>query len=363
MLSACSGDNVTTTPTPASIVVSSPSSATTAGGTIQFTATVKDANGNTLMRTPTWSVTHGGGTINASGLFTAGDSVGTFTNTVVASLGAVSSTGATVTVTSASGALTSIQITPDTTTVPNGGTHQYVVTGRDANNNVVPIVPAPTWSVVAGGGTIDQNGLFTAGTAAGTFVNTLHVASGALFSSISVTVAPGALTTIAVTPSTATLAIGATQQYMAVGHDAHTNVVAITPTWSVAASGGTIDSGTGLFTAGTVAGTFTNSVTATSGAISGTATVTVSPGPVSNLTIAPTSATIAVSTTQQFVVTATDAHGNVVAITPSWTVVAGGGTINSTGLFTAGTTPGTYTNTVVATSGSLAVVATVTVTP
>jgi hypothetical protein len=45
------------------------------------------------------------------------------------------------------------------------------------------------------------------------------------------------------------------------------------------ASGGTIGAGSGLFTAGTVDGTFTNTVQATSGAISGYSTVVVNPLP------------------------------------------------------------------------------------
>ena len=58
------------------------------------------------------------------------------------------------------------------------------------------------------------------------------------------------------------------------GKDAGGNVVPLTPVWSVAQGGGTTSSG-GLFTAGGSSGTFANSVTATSGAISGNATVTV----------------------------------------------------------------------------------------
>jgi hypothetical protein len=160
------------------------------------------------------------------------------------------------------------------------------------------------------------------------------------------------------------LSAGGTQAYTAVGHDAGNNVVAITPAWTIVAGGGTIVSGTGVFTAGTVAGTFTNTVTATSGAISGTATVTVVPGALANLTITPASKSLAVNATQQFTVVGTDANNNVVpVVSPTWSVFAGGGTIDaSTGLFTAGTVTGTFTHTVVVTVGSLAQVATVTVT-
>jgi len=85
----------------------------------------------------------------------------------------------------------------------------------------------------------------------------------------------GALATITVTPNPVVLAIGGTQQFVATGADASGNVIPITPTWSVVAGGGTITAGSGLFTAGMVSGTFLNTVKATSGTISGTATVVI----------------------------------------------------------------------------------------
>jgi hypothetical protein len=449
VLTACGGsDKVTAPPTPASITISAPSGQTAVGETLQFTATVKDASGNTIDIAPTWSVLHGGGTINSHGVFTAGDSAATFANTVVATSGSVSSSGSTVTVlagplavvnvtpatialapgatqqfvaagadshgnavaitdrvwavvaaggtidtsglftagatagafantvTATSGAISgtasvtvgggpvaSIEITLDTTTLGIGGTHQYIVTGRDANNNIVPVVPAPVWSVVAGGGTIDAStGLFTAGTVAGTFPNTIHVVSGTFSASTTVTVAAGEVATILVTPDAPSLTAGAVQQFSAIGKDSHDNVVTITPTWSVAAGGGAIDQN-GLFTAGTTAGTFTNTVTATSGSISGTASVTISGGTVTSMTLTPSTATLDIGATQQYTVVAKDVNNNVVSVTPTWSVAAGGGTIDNAGLFTAGTVAGTFTNTVTATSGAVSATATVVVSP
>ena len=83
---------ITVTPNPATVI---------AGQTQQFTATGQDQNGNPITVTPTWSVVNGGGSINASGLFTAGLLTGTFNNTVQATSGAVSG-NATVIVTSSS---------------------------------------------------------------------------------------------------------------------------------------------------------------------------------------------------------------------------------------------------------------------
>jgi hypothetical protein len=162
---------------------------------------------------------------------------------------------------------------------------------------------------------------------------------------------PAALASIAVTQN-ATVAASSTLQMQAVGYDANGGVVSISPTWSIAASGGTISS-TGLFSAGTVAGLFANTVVASVGSISGRASVTVTAGPLASITLDPTQLTLAVNTTRQFVAAGKDAGGNVVQFTPVWSVVNGGGTITSTGLFTSGAVSGTFSNTIRATSGNV----------
>ncbi len=172
--------------------------------------------------------------------------------------------------------------------------------------------------------------------------------------------APQVLASITVTANPASLLINGTQQFVAVGHDASNNVMTISPVWSVVAAGGTISS-TGLFTAGTTAGTFTNTVRATSGTISGTATVAVAAGALATITLTPAPVVLPPNAPQQFIAVGRDASNNVIVITPVWSVVANGGTISGGGLFTSGATPGTYTNTVRATSGTILGSATVNV--
>src|ERR1019366_211325 len=116
------------------------------------------------------------------------------------------------------------------------------------------------------------------------------------------------------------------------------NVVSITPTWAVVASGGTI-SASGLFTAGAVPGTFTNTVQATSGGIAGAATVTVTSGLLASIAVSPNPANLGIGGTQQFTAVGKDASGNVTPMAATWSVTnSAAGTINSaSGLFTAGT--------------------------
>jgi hypothetical protein len=343
----------------ATLTVTPPTQTVQVTQTVQFTAAGTRAGlPVTNLQGEVWSVS-GGGTISDTGVFTAGTTPGTSTITVTC--GGRTST-ATVTVTA--GPLATIVVTPNPATLQIGATQQFTAVGRDAQGNVVAITPA--WTVTNGGGTIGATtGLFTAGTALGTFANTVRATSGSIFGTATVVVTPGPLATITVTPNPVTLQTGATQQFTAVGRDAAGNVVAITPVWSVVAGGGTINAGTGLFTAGNTAGSFTSTVVATSGALSGNATVNVvaAPGALATITVTPNPASLQTGATQQFTAVGRDAANNVVPITPVWSVTNGGGTINSgSGLFTAGNTTGTFSNTVRATSGSIFGTATVTVT-
>jgi hypothetical protein len=332
-----------------------------ANGSQQFSATGTDFAGAHVAVTPTWSVVAGGGTISSSGMFTAGTAPGTFTSTVKATSGKLSST-ATVIVTV--GPLASLTITPSPASMVIGAAQQFTAVGRDASGNVVAITPS--WAVVAGGGTIDPaSGMFTAGGTSGVYTNTVRASVGTLSAVATVTVTNGPLASITVTPNPSSMQAGSTQRFTAVGRDAGGNVIAIAPTWSIANGGGTIAAATGDFTAGGAAGTFANTVRATSGAISGSATVTVTPMPLAlaSMTVTPNPASVPTGRTQQFSANGRDGNGNAFAISPTWSVVNGGGSIDpNTGVFTAGNTPGTYASTVRATSGAVSAFATVTVT-
>ncbi|MEX2048185.1 MAG: ice-binding family protein [Gemmatimonadota bacterium] len=76
-------------------------------------------------------------------------------------------------------ALAAIVVTPNPGGAIFSGTVQFTAEGRDQNDASTAISPLPTWSVVAGGGSIDSStGLFTAGTTPGTFANTVRATSG-----------------------------------------------------------------------------------------------------------------------------------------------------------------------------------------
>jgi len=171
------------------------------------------------------------------------------------------------------------------------------------------------------------------------------------------------LASILVSPDTS-VAAHSSQQFRAEGRDARGDPFAITPAWSVVANGGTINDA-GLFTAGPTTGLFLNTVKATDGNISGSATVKVTAPPPVLATIAITPAgpdSLLATTTRQYLAQGKDSAGLTFLFSPAWSVAAGGGTITPAGLFTAGTVPGVYTNTIKASSGDVAGYTTVTVT-
>ena len=164
---------------------------------------------------------------------------------------------------------------------------------------------------------------------------------------------PRRITSVVISPATPqSVAVGGTVQFSVVLTENNGDIVTkATPTWSVT-GGGTITQ-TGLFTAGSTPGTSTVSVTCSGITVS--TTVTVTAGPLFRIAVLPQTVTLNPGGTQLFTASGFDANNNPVAITPVWTVRSpNDGSINaSTGLFTAGPTPGSYPNTVRATAGGL----------
>lgn len=91
------------------------------------------------------------------------------------------------------------------------------------------------------------------------------------------TLPAGPITTVAVTPATASIAVGASQQFSAQGYDANGTPVSSTYAWSTSNAGVATVSGSGLAT-GVAAGSATITATASNGvAGSGALTVTTAP--------------------------------------------------------------------------------------
>ena len=303
---------VVATGAPAVNVTVTPATATVQpGGQQTFAATVTGSS-NTAV---TWTAT--GGTISVTGIYTAGATAGNFIVTATSAADPTKSATATVTVQPVQ-----VSVSPASATLQPGQTQQFTATVTGTSNTAV------TWT--ATGGTITAAGLYTAGTAAGTFqVTATSVADTTKTSSASVVIKP--VVSVSLSPLTATLQPGQTQQFTATVAGSSNTAV----TWT--ATGGTISSG-GLFTAGSTAGS-NFAVTATSVADStkaASAQVTVQPPQTVQVSVSPTSVTLQPGMTQQFTATVTGSSNTAV----TWT--ATGGTISSSGLYTAGQSTGSF---------------------
>jgi hypothetical protein len=227
--------------------------------------------------------------------------------------------------TSAPPVLTTITVSPSSASVQTGGTKQFTATGLDQFGNPMSPQPAFTWSV-SGGGSINSSGLFTAGsTAGGPF--TVTASSGSVNGTASVTVtAPPVLTTITVSPSSASVPTGGTKQFTATGFDQFGTPTSPQPTFTWSVSGGGTISASGLFTAGgTAGGPFT--VTAASGSVAGTASVTVTSVPPDfSLSVSPTSRSVRQGNATSYAVTITPSNGFSGAVTLSVTGQPSGST-------------------------------------
>ncbi len=277
-----------------SIVVSPSSAGVSLNGMQQFTAIGKDQNGNAVSPQPsfTWSVVSGGvGSISGAGLYSAGATAGTATvkasSSSVSSTAAVTVTNAAPTVAAAASASPS-PATGKTTTLSVQGTDDGGVANLTYTWATTGTPPAAvTFSANATNAAQSTTATFTKA-GAYSFVVTIKDAGGlTATSAVTVAVNP-TLTSIVVSPASASVATGGTQQFGASAKDQFGAVLSAQPSfaWSVGSGGVGSISTAGLYSAGSNAGSAT--VKAASGSVSGTAAVTVASAPTLTLTAAAT---------------------------------------------------------------------------
>jgi len=262
-----------------SIAVAPDKASTKARGKLSFKAALTGAKSG-QSGDVTWSVQEGagGGSVDASGNYTAPASPGTAH--VVATSVADPSKSATATVDITAAPAITVAVSPATASVVAGGVTSFgaTVTGADSGQSA-----DATWSVQEGasGGSIDSSGNYTAPGTAGTFhVVATSVADPSKSAAAAVTVTAAPNITVSIVPGSASTQAGGSVNFAAsvtgLGSGQSSAV-----SWSVqeGSAGGTIN-GAGTYTAPSGAGTF--HVIATSVADnteSASATVTISAAP------------------------------------------------------------------------------------
>ncbi len=322
-------------------------------GSQQFAVAGIWTNGGTGAPAVTWTAT--GGNITQTGLYTAGANPGSYRVVATQQGGSLADTSV-VTVSSSAPTLASLAIQPGNVTVQTGTSQTFGVTGTWSDGSTDG--PTVTWSTT-GGGTISSSGVYLAGSVAGVWKVIATWINGPVADTVTVTIGAPYVTKINLTPASATVATGAKQQFAVSANwsDGVNRPVAV----SYAATGGTI-SVSGLYTAGQITNVFRVIAACTCGkADTSAVTVTQSTTPPVTLValqLTPGSATLTPGATQQFTTSARWSDGSTTTAS-SVTYSASGGSIASSGRYTAPSATGNYL--VVASGGGMADTAGVTV--
>ncbi|MBU0676397.1 MAG: Ig-like domain-containing protein [Proteobacteria bacterium] len=305
--STASATLTVTTVTLSSIAVTPATATVVPGLTKSFVATGTYSDGTTydLSNTVVWSSDN---TVVATVLSTTGVATGASTGSakITATLGATSGFG-TLTVTTAT--LSSIAVTPATATVVPGLTKSFVATGTYSDGTTHDISNTVVWS---SDNTAVATVLSTTGVATGVSTGSAKITAtlGATSGYGTLTVVAATLSSIAVTPATATVVPGLTKSFVATGtysngttHDISNTVVWSSDNTAVA---------TVLSTTGVATGVSTGSakITATLGTTSGFGTLTVAAATLSSIAVTPAMATVEAGLTKSFVATGTYSDGN-----------------------------------------------------
>ena len=239
--------------------------------------------------------------------------------------------------------LTSITISPVNPSIAHETTQQFTATGTFSDHSTQDITATVTWSssnvnVATVNNSAGSNGLASA-TGAGT--STITATSGTVAGSTTLTVTSATLVSIEVTPASPSIALGTTQQFTATGtfSDSTTQNITATVAWSSSAPGvATVSNNAGSQGLATPVAAGSTTILATMGAISNSATLTVTSATLVSMAITPVNPGIVVGTTQQFAATGAYSDNSTQSLTTSatWsTSNAGVATVSTTGLATA----------------------------
>ncbi len=352
LLAGCGGGTNAGSPAAVlqSIQITPAATSIAAGLTQQFTATGKysDNSSKDLTSSSTWSSSNtSAATVSSTGMVT---SKAQGLTTITATYSGISG-NTTLTVTAP--VLASIAVTPASASIPLGTGVQLTATGTYTDSSTQNLTNSATWnSSNTSAASVSSTGMVTSNAQGSA---TITAAYSGISGNASLTVTAPALVSLAVSPSSASIAPNTTIQFAAIGTftDGSTQNVTASVQWTSGNhSVATINvNGVSGLAMGIAAGTST--ITATSGSIYANATLTVTSATLVSIAVTPVNASIPLGTVQQFTATGTFSDGTTQNITDTVTWSSSKNSIASitvSGLASAGSL-GTVT--ITAASGSV----------
>ncbi|MDH4122143.1 MAG: Ig-like domain-containing protein [Deltaproteobacteria bacterium] len=309
-----------------SIAVTPANPSVAAGLTQTFTATGTYTDNTQAVLTTglTWSSNSTTvATVNASGVAT-GVTTGSAVITVADNATTISGSS-TLTVTAA--VLQSITVTPANPSIPNGMTTQFTATGNYSDGSQANLTATVAWAGTAGVATVNASGLATG---VGVGVATVKATDGAsgIVGSTNLTITAAILQSITVTPANPSIALGQTQTFTATGNYSDGSQAALTTglTWTSSNTGVATVNNSGVASSVASGGPVTITVTDNATAISGTASLTVTPAVLLSIAVTPGATNLPMGLTQQMTAMGTYSDGTTVDMTNTvtWTTGAAG---------------------------------------
>lgn len=217
--------------------------------------------------------------------------------------------------------LVSVAVSPTTASVAIGATQQFTATAAYSDGSARDITLLSAWtSATPAAGTVNAARGIAIGVTVGTSVIT--AAFEGKSGSATLTVLPARLVSLAVAPVNPSVNIGNTQQFVALGtfSDNTTRDISAVSTFSSASTNvASVVASTGL-ALGKAQGT--SVISASSGGLTGSATLTVLPATLVSLGLTPAANSLAVGATAQLTALAGYSDGSVVDVTGASTYVS-----------------------------------------
>jgi hypothetical protein len=210
--------------------------------------------------------------------------------------------------------LISVAVTPATPSVAIGATQQFTATAVYSDGSARDVTRIAAWnSATLAVATVNASSGIAVGVNPGSSVIT--AAFEGKNGSNTLTVLPAKLVSIAVAPATHVLNVGNSQQYLAIGtfdNNTTRDITAVSTFASASPAVATIAASSGMALAKAPGASV---ISATSGGLSGSATLNVLPAALVSLALTPAATTFQIGATRQLAASATYSDGSVVDVT------------------------------------------------